>query len=276
MTKKVAVIGGGIVGCITSFFLIKEGYEVTLVDQTAIGQEASWAGAGILSPILPWNYQDSVNDLCFGSAHFYHQLSEILKNKLPFSIYQNCNNPRCGGGVEVEMIYKDGDSVVLEYRDPHGKYVADVAVINSEKSRIIFEIKNTHRTTTVRPEPWFEFNARECFEEDQIVFTCVRNNKECIRCKALKEDWINNVPSMKPYFRDRHNAWKSLGAAKAHLTRMGKMGYRVSDFAVASNEDFGKIEQQVEKVNLMTGKKFMQSVNTPRACDPSSELYWSM
>ena len=137
-----------------------------------------------------------------------YRLSEILKNKLPFSIYQNCNNPRCGGGVEVEMIYKDGDSVVLEYRDPHGKYVADVAVINSEKSRIIFEIKNTHRTTTVRPEPWFEFNARECFEEDQIVFTCVRNNKECIRCKALKEDWINNVPSMKPYFRDRHNAWK--------------------------------------------------------------------
>jgi len=75
---------------------------------------------------------------------------------------------------------------------------------------------------------------------------------------------------------DRHNAWKSLGAAKAHLTRMGKMGYRVSDFAIASNEDFSKVEKQVEKVNLMTGKKFMQSVNTPRACDPSSELYWSM
>ncbi|MEY3746525.1 MAG: hypothetical protein RIQ76_1066 [Pseudomonadota bacterium] len=73
MTKKVAVIGGGIVGCITSFFLIKKGYE------SAIGQEASWAGAGILSPLLPWNYQDSVNNLCFGSADFYHSLSETLK-----------------------------------------------------------------------------------------------------------------------------------------------------------------------------------------------------
>ena len=28
MTKKVTVIGGGIVGCITSFFLIEKGYEV--------------------------------------------------------------------------------------------------------------------------------------------------------------------------------------------------------------------------------------------------------
>ena len=69
MTKKVTVIGGGIVGCITSFFLIEKGYEVTLVDQNTIGQEASWAGAGILSPLLPWNYQDTVNNLCFGSAH---------------------------------------------------------------------------------------------------------------------------------------------------------------------------------------------------------------
>jgi glycine oxidase len=79
MTKKVAVIGGGIVGCITSFFLIKKGYEVTLVDQSAIGQEASWAGAGILSPLLPWNYQDTVNNYCFGSADFYQQLSGLLK-----------------------------------------------------------------------------------------------------------------------------------------------------------------------------------------------------
>lgn len=79
MTKKVAVIGGGIVGCITSFFLIEKGYEVTLLDQSAIGQEASWAAAGILFPLLPWNYQENVNNLCFGSADFYYQLSEILK-----------------------------------------------------------------------------------------------------------------------------------------------------------------------------------------------------
>ena len=80
MTKKVVVIGGGIVGCITSFFLIEKGYDVSLVDQSAIGQEASWAGAGILSPLLPWHYQDSVNQLCFGSADFYRQLSNTLKN----------------------------------------------------------------------------------------------------------------------------------------------------------------------------------------------------
>jgi len=28
--------------------------------------------------------------------------------------------------------------------------------------------------------------------------------------------------------------------------------------------------------NLMTGKEIEIAENTPRACDPSSELYWSM
>ena len=28
--------------------------------------------------------------------------------------------------------------------------------------------------------------------------------------------------------------------------------------------------------NLMTGKQVQIDVDTPRACDPSSELYWSM
>ena len=36
------------------------------------------------------------------------------------------------------------------------------------------------------------------------------------------------------------------------------------------------IERQVRKTNLMTGAEFTHPANTPRSCDPSSELYWSM
>lgn len=32
----------------------------------------------------------------------------------------------------------------------------------------------------------------------------------------------------------------------------------------------------VEVTNLMTGKPMSIPINTPRSCDPSSELYWSM
>ena len=41
-------------------------------------------------------------------------------------------------------------------------------------------------------------------------------------------------------------------------------------------EFFQVIEKSETKRNLMSGKEFIQRVNTPLCCDPSSETYWSM
>jgi hypothetical protein len=74
-----------------------------------------------------------------------------------------------------------------------------------------------------------------------------------------------------------HNTWKSMGAAKAHLGRMAKMGYRVDEYEIASYSFFSdNIEKTVVRKNLMSGKEFTESVNTPHYCSPSSESYWSM
>ena len=37
-----------------------------------------------------------------------------------------------------------------------------------------------------------------------------------------------------------------------------------------------EIEAQEEVTNMMTGKKFKQSVNTPNFMSPACESYWSM
>jgi hypothetical protein len=84
----------------------------------------------------------------------------------------------------------------------------------------------------------------------------------------------------------RHSThYYGIGAAKAALTRFCKKSkfnfsdpeYPLYRYAIAEREQYSaKIEQLVEKTNLMTGVKFMQSVNTPRSCDPSTELYWTM
>ena len=74
-----------------------------------------------------------------------------------------------------------------------------------------------------------------------------------------------------------HKTWKSLGAAKAHLGRMAKMGYNVDEYDIASYSFFSdNIEKTVQVRNLMSGKMVTQSVNTPLCCDVSSETYWSM
>ena len=82
------------------------------------------------------------------------------------------------------------------------------------------------------------------------------------------------VMKSRTYGRDQY---RTESAAKAFLTRMTKMGYRRDDYDVAEVSDYyNNIEKQVQVTNLMTGKKIMQSVNTPHCCDVSSETYWSM
>lgn len=72
--------------------------------------------------------------------------------------------------------------------------------------------------------------------------------------------------------------YKSLGAAKSALTRAEKKGLisNKEDYAILSLLEFKKVEKMVERVNIMSGEKFMESVNTPYYCSPSSETYWSM
>jgi hypothetical protein len=36
------------------------------------------------------------------------------------------------------------------------------------------------------------------------------------------------------------------------------------------------VVKMVERVNLMSGQKYMEPSNTPHYCSPSSETYWSM
>ena len=48
--KKVIVIGGGVVGLSTAYYLLKEGHEVTLIDKGKLDSGASHVNAGYLTP----------------------------------------------------------------------------------------------------------------------------------------------------------------------------------------------------------------------------------
>jgi hypothetical protein len=80
-----------------------------------------------------------------------------------------------------------------------------------------------------------------------------------------------------PGVRTDKEWFATAAAARAAITREHNRGaIHAASFAVASCDEFAKIEKTVTVQNLMSGKDVVQSVNTPRACDPSSELYWSM
>ena len=60
---QVLVVGGGVIGMLSAHLLAAGGAQVCLVDQGSVGQESSWAGGGIVSPLYPWRYDVAVTAL---------------------------------------------------------------------------------------------------------------------------------------------------------------------------------------------------------------------
>lgn len=75
--------------------------------------------------------------------------------------------------------------------------------------------------------------------------------------------------------KGRGDTYATEAAAKAAVTRGTKAG--VTTLAVLETNAYYKdVEKMVIRTNLLSGKEYMESVNTPSYCSPSSEAYWSM
>ena len=86
---------------------------------------------------------------------------------------------------------------------------------------------------------------------------------------------------------DHRKSYATMSAAKAALTKMTNWHryHTINDmqnspqfrYAIAEvNHVHTFIEKSVVKRNAMNGNQFVEKVNTPYYCSPSSETYWSM
>ena len=91
----VAVIGGGIIGLTSAYVLAKAGFAVELLDRADLGQEASWAGAGILPPGNPERAATPIDRLrAIGSVQFPVFTRNLLDETGIDNGYRHC------GGIE--------------------------------------------------------------------------------------------------------------------------------------------------------------------------------
>ena len=118
-----------------------------------------------------------------------HRLKSWLEQKIQIEIYNRCFIPDCQKTYHIKNIsLEEEDEVVLEYRDPKGKYVADVAIVNKGNVKYIFEVLHTHTTKTDRPEPWYEFRTCDLISIDPTDIISLLNVRrsvdyECYQCK---------------------------------------------------------------------------------------------
>ena len=81
MADDIVVIGGGVIGLTVANELLRLGAKVRILERNYCGKESSWAGGGILSPLLPWDYPDPVTELTQFSNRLLPGLAETLRQK---------------------------------------------------------------------------------------------------------------------------------------------------------------------------------------------------
>jgi glycine oxidase len=77
-TTDCIVVGAGLIGMLTARELRAAGASVAVFDRGLCGQEASWAGGGILSPLYPWRYPRAVTALAAWGQCAYPDLATAL------------------------------------------------------------------------------------------------------------------------------------------------------------------------------------------------------
>lgn len=80
MATEYIIIGGGIIGIMTALKLSEDSDSITLIDQSELGKESSWAGGGIISPLYPWRYEEAINQLAKFGQQCYPSLCQKLHN----------------------------------------------------------------------------------------------------------------------------------------------------------------------------------------------------
>lgn len=99
------IIGGGIIGLTSAYFLAQSGLSVEVLDRTDLGREASWAGAGILPPGNCDCAATPIDQLrALGSAQFPHLSVELRELNGIDNGYR-----RCGG---IEFLQRDDEYVL--------------------------------------------------------------------------------------------------------------------------------------------------------------------
>lgn len=106
---EVLIIGGGVIGLTLAYLLAKERVTVTVIDKGDLGQEASWAGAGILPAGNPKRAKSAMGRLRAQAVSYFPEFSAELKSATGIdNEYWQC------GGLELRSSFDGLEKKRLE------------------------------------------------------------------------------------------------------------------------------------------------------------------
>jgi len=93
----------------------------------------------------------------------------------------------------------------------------------------------------------------------------------------IKKKFAEGFANRRPFSTFRFEGLGLYENGKTGRQREGELTGEMVEMKIVDLETYrNEIEAQEEVTNMMTGKKFKQSVNTPSFMSPACESYWSM
>lgn len=240
MSRKIAIIGGGISGICSAYFLYKSGHEVSIFDANEIGVECSYGNAGLIVP-----------------SHFETLSSPgILKKGLKWMINPNSPfflKPRFDFDL-LKWIIKFNSFCTTKHVDKNKHFLRDINLYSldlynslNECSDFDFDLKHSGLLMLCKEEKTLNEESELVTEAKKLGLDAEILNKD--ELKALEPNASFDVIGAS-YFKDdsKIQPYDFIIAIKNYLEKNGVKFYekcKICDVEISN----GKIESIIDSRN---------------------------
>lgn len=250
--KKVTIIGGGVIGLCSAYYLQKEGYEITVIERGDITDGCSFGNMGYMSPshFIPLA---SPGIIAEGIKH-------MISPSSPFYIKPRLNWPLMQWGYHF---WKNCNSKTIAKNAPHLVDLLQMSrgLINEMRTEIgdVFDMEEIGCLMMCKKEKTLDHEFHLADEAEKFGLKVERLKKDDVQ--KLEPDVELNVAGAVLFKDDCHyNPGKMMIALKNYLEKNGvhfKLNTTVTGFEKSNNKitsvitDKGKFD--CEQIVLSTG-----------------------
>lgn len=182
MRTRVTVVGGGIIGASIAWRLAQRGAAVTLFDKGKLGNEASWAGAGMLAPGGELADHASWRDLALESHRDYPAFVQELELASGLAIdYRAC------GAIELALDPEHWDELRRRAARQRDMGIASEEITRAELEQRVPEI----RLNTFSGALWYPGDA---LVDPRHVMAALRVTLTKLGVQIIEDQPVTRLP----------------------------------------------------------------------------------